>query len=89
MPKIKRQCPDCSGTGLYCGFAEPKGTAVVCMGCKGKGWNYITYKEFTHRKMKSGVHTVQLSRGTFIVTGVGPVGDKMTYEQFQKEYPVD
>jgi hypothetical protein len=90
MPTIKQQCRSCDGTGLYSGFAEPKGTAVICLDCDGKGWNNYSYKEFAGRKHKPGIKTVSLSRGRFIVTGVGPSEfkeDIMTYAQFEAEFP--
>lgn len=88
MITVKYECSDCDGTGLYCGFAEPKGTAVVCLGCKGKGHVTSRFKEFTTRKKKSGVKTISVSRGSFIVTGVGATGKSMTYNEFEHKYPV-
>jgi hypothetical protein len=38
-------CKSCDGTGLYIGFAEKEGCAVVCYHCKGTGGNGITRKE--------------------------------------------
>ena len=82
MERIEIECPSCGGTGLYCGFAEPKGTAVICHGCNGDGNCLYQYKPFTGRKRKKGVQIVRESRGSFIATGVGPVGDSVTYEEF-------
>lgn len=79
---VKAECSRCSGTGLYCGFAEPKGVAVVCLGCDGTGCEEYHYTPFVARKPKAGVKTVQLSRGTFIGTGVGPAGTEVTYAEF-------
>jgi hypothetical protein len=86
MPKItvKTECGACGGTGLYCGFAEPKGTAVVCLRCDGTGCANIEYTPFERRKAKRGVHTVQRSRGSFIGTGVGPAGRSITYAAFER-----
>lgn len=86
--EVKCQCPDCNGTGLYVGFAEPKGTAVVCLRCNGKGWIYLSYAEFTGRKRKSGVKKVCISSGNFLATGVGPKqGTEMSYDEFEKAFP--
>ena len=80
------ECESCGGTGLYCGFAEPKGVAVVCLECdgtgatKGKPSNFT--KPFKKRKRRSGIKTVRLSCGTFLATGVGPAGGSVTYEEF-------
>lgn len=79
---IQIECTRCDGTGLYCGFAEPKGVAVVCLSCKGTGCEEYHYTPFTGRKPRRGVQTVQLSRGTFIGTGVGPGGKAVTYAEF-------
>lgn len=88
MIVIKHECDACYGTGLYCGFEEPKGTAVICLRCSGRGWIESRLKEFTHRKKKIGVKTIRYSRGSFIGTGVGGTGKEMTYAEFEKENPV-
>lgn len=87
MPRITCECEDCRGTGLYSGFAESKGEAVVCLGCAGSGCVTKTYTEFTGRKKKSGITTVRLSRGAFAATGIGGHGQAMTYSQFEKKFP--
>ena len=84
MVEMNAECGSCGGTGLYSGFAEPKGTAVVCHGCNGSGEDVVRYKPFEGRKGKRGISRVLLSRGSFIGTGVGGVpGTEMTYEQFR------
>jgi len=82
--KIKTECSSCQGTGLYCGFAEPKGTAVICLKCEGTGCLELSYKPFTQRKEKRGIKTVSFSRGSFIFSGVGATGSSITYEEFSK-----
>lgn len=77
-------CEACHGTGLYSGFAEPEGTAVVCLGCKGQGHHSFTYTPFTKRKGKKGIRMVFNSAGGFIATGIGPKGLGVTYKEFQK-----
>lgn len=86
MPKIKQQCESCSGTGLYRGFCEGPGEAVVCVYCQGKGWIEHQYKEFTGRKKRKGVNKIRLSQGCFIATGAGGKGRNMTYEEFEKKF---
>ena len=81
---VKAECQGCGGTGLYCGFAEPKGTAVVCVVCSGTGCAIIRYKPVVKRYGKRGVKTVRHSAGTLIVTGVGPIGGSVTYAEFAK-----
>jgi endogenous inhibitor of DNA gyrase (YacG/DUF329 family) len=82
MNEIKVECPSCGGTGVYHGFAEPEGVAVVCLTCGGTGETIFRYKPFTGRKRRKGIHTVQLSRGSFILTGVGPCGTPVSYKEF-------
>lgn len=79
---VKSECNSCGGTGIYCGFAEPKGTGVVCLDCDGSGCRVIQYTPFTSRKTKSGISRVMRSRGSFIATGVGPAGNGITYDEF-------
>ena len=78
MKTIEIECRPCGGTGLYCGFAEPKGTAVICHGCEGSGRSIFKYTEFTRRKGRRGIKTVSTSIGT----GVGPVGSTVSYKAF-------
>lgn len=79
--KVQTECGACSGTGLYSGFAEPKGVAVVCLQCNGTGCHEISYIPFICRKPKANIKTVQLSRGSFILS-CGPAGRRITYAEF-------
>lgn len=85
---ITHECESCSGTGLYSGFAEPKGTAVICLSCGGQGWVQTRYREFTGRKKKAGIKSIRASAGGLLATGVGGVGAAMTYAEFEKQIPV-
>lgn len=76
------ECMSCGGTGLYRGFAEPKGTAVVCLYCKGTGCADIGRTPFIKRKERTDVDTVSRSRGTFILS-CGSVGRNISYERFK------
>jgi len=84
MSSVQAECSSCGGTGVYCGFAEPKGTGVVCLSCDGTGCRTIEYKPFTGLKTRTGVHTVRRSQGTFIATGIGPTGGSVSYDEFLK-----
>lgn len=82
MESVNIECPSCGGTGLYHGMAEPKGVGVVCLSCEGTGCRKYQYTPFTGRKRRDDIVTVQRSRGTFIFTGCGPVGESISYEDF-------
>ncbi len=79
---IEIDCPDCGGSGVYHGFAEPPFVGVVCLTCKGKGAKTVFITPFTVRKLREDIRTVRQSRGSFIGTGVGPTGGEVTYEEF-------
>lgn len=55
-----QRCDACKGTGLYVGFAERAGAAVVCHRCKGTGKEecHVEYEEFTGRVERHDVTTV-------------------------------
>lgn len=80
MATVKAECKSCSGTGVYKGFAEPEGVGVVCLQCSGTGCDEISYTPFTERKRRKGIRVVR--QGSFLATGVGPVGGEVSYEEF-------
>ena len=84
---FKIACPSCGATGLYKGFAEAVGEAVVCLQCSGKGWKWFEYQLFEGRKKKNGIEIIRFSCGSFIATGVGGHGKAMNYAQFEKQIP--
>jgi len=61
--KIEVECSACKATGLYCGFAEPKGTAVVCRQCGGTGKKTLRGTPFTCRKRRRNVKWVMTDGG--------------------------
>jgi type II secretory ATPase GspE/PulE/Tfp pilus assembly ATPase PilB-like protein len=73
--------------GLYRGFCEGPGKAVICVNCEGTGCAVLSYTPYTGRRTRRGIKEIQKSRGTFIVTGVGGVGETMTYAEFLKKIP--
>ena len=81
---VQAECEACGATGLYSGFMEAKGTAVVCVRCDGTGCAKISYTPFTKRHGRHGIKTVSRSRGSFIATGVGPTGESISYAEFAK-----
>lgn len=81
---LTAECDACDGSGVYQGFCEAKGEAVECLDCDGTGAMTITYKTFEGRKRKRGINFVSKSRGTFIATGVGAVGNKEAYNDWFK-----
>lgn len=70
--KFRKECESCKGTGLYVGLAERDGSAVVCHGCKGKGFQdaSIVYRDFEGRKVRVDVRrVVEVNPGICIGTG--------------------
>ncbi|MEK7626483.1 MAG: hypothetical protein AAB423_03995 [Patescibacteria group bacterium] len=85
--EVQAKCTSCGGTGLYKGMAEPPGVAVICLDCEGTGARTITFIPYTGRVKCEDVQTVQRSAGKFIAFGTGPVGEKLSYQDFLKEIP--
>lgn len=58
--RIEHECENCAGTGLYSGFGEQNGAAVVCHGCTGTGKVIFekTFKLFSRRQKTKGVKRV-------------------------------
>ncbi len=80
------ECAACSGTGLYRGFAEPKGVAVICNRCGGSGAGLGT-KPFTGRHMKTGITRVINDGGLwFARKGVSPT-DGISIQEFYEKVP--
>jgi hypothetical protein len=75
-------CTECGGSGVYRGYAEPKGVGVVCNHCYGLGAAKLEYIPYTGRKQRDDVETVRLSRGSSIATGVGLTAGSVTYQEF-------
>lgn len=70
--EILEKCSDCKGTGLYVGFAEKDGAAVVCHTCKGTGCcHYVhEYEEFKSRSLRPGVlHVIEANPGIGVGKG--------------------
>ena len=84
LVKVDVECDGCDSTGLYQGFAECKGEAVVCLYCEGTGCMVLAYRPFVKRRGRRGIKTVRRSGGAFLATGVGGVGREITYREFQK-----
>lgn len=83
------ECAECKGSGVYVGFAERDGMAVVCSKCKGTGRKDITieYEPFTGRKKAEGVTRVlQTNPGIQIGGDLERFGG-MTYESWRTGIP--
>lgn len=81
---VKAVCSSCNGTGLYSGMCEGKGHAVVCLTCGGTGCEAIKFTPFKKRKLTKSIKTVSLSKGRFVLTGVGSTRDTVSYNEFLK-----
>ncbi|MEK6832743.1 MAG: hypothetical protein AABY32_01735 [Nanoarchaeota archaeon] len=80
--KIKAVCRSCNGTGIYVGFAESDGVGVVCLNCKGSGYIIIYYEPFVERKIRDNINRVRRNSYCSCLTGVGPVGNYISYSDF-------
>jgi hypothetical protein len=72
--EVDEKCPACSGTGLYVGFGEKDGAAVICHDCKGTGKFHFVheYEEFEKIEEKKGVKWVlQINPGIGVGEGNG------------------
>lgn len=77
-------CSSCGGTGVYSGMCEGKGNAVICLGCDGTGGAWIEWTPFVRRRRRHDIRWVSQSRGSFLATGVGAVGKRISYREFLK-----
>lgn len=85
MKSIKIECSPCGGTGLYKGFMEAEGEAVICTRCSGTGANEFRYNEFTGRKEKGNVRKVRSASGYIIDNPSTPKW--ISYEEFKRRIP--
>lgn len=83
MATVATQCRPCGGTGVYRGFAEPRGVGVLCCVCGGTGCKAIEYTPFTERQVRLDIHTVRRSMGRCLPMGVGPAGGSVSYVEFK------
>lgn len=76
--KADAECHSCGGTGLYSGFAERDGCAVVCVTCKGTGCEKISinYTPFEKRKERRDIKRVFKSS-----CGYGHSADTVTTQE--------
>jgi hypothetical protein len=86
MPSIQIECDACNSTGLYCGFAEPKGTAVICYQCNGSGARTLSYKEYTGRKRRRNIQRV-LTDGGLWMTRTKSEAPTISIKEFNKKVP--
>jgi len=76
--EFDEECKSCKGTGVYVGFAEARGTGVLCLTCKGTGKHHFVYEyeEFVRRKVREGiVRIMQVNPGIRAAGG-------MSYKDF-------
>lgn len=67
-------CKSCDGTGLYIGFAENDGAAVVCNNCKGTGCHHvkIEYEDFGQKLLHAtAIRVFEANPGIGIGSGDG------------------
>ena len=68
VKKVKYECISCDASGVYSGKCEPKGVAVICTNCDGRGYKLCDpkevpsyYKLFTRKKKKEGIYKVRFT----------------------------
>ena len=81
-----QQCQSCKGTGLYIGFAESKGSAVVCHTCDGTGKQHqkFEYEDFTGRKPSKATWVYAVNPGIDTDNGVIVTGG-VSKEDWEKD----
>lgn len=85
MITVTCECDACGGTGLYSGFMEADGEAVICVRCGGKGCQTAKLREFTGRKRKNGIKKIRAGSGLIIDN---PKDAKwISYNDFKKLIP--
>ena len=65
--KMKIKCKLCNGSGLYVGSLERAGAAVICDMCKGEGFIWFKYEEFTGLEKREDVERVYLSSYGYVI----------------------
>lgn len=80
--EVDVECSSCGGTGVYVGFAEKDGIAVVCSTCSGAG-HYIKKNLLWSgvRRIRDKVTMVVYQNvGVVLEPGIDP--HEITYEEF-------
>lgn len=83
IKQFKRECPTCTGTGLYQGMCERGSLAVVCNQCDGQGFSMIQYRVFTGRTKREGVtHVIARATGVALDENYVPKEWMITADEF-------
>lgn len=78
-------CESCGATGLYCGFAERDGAAVVCRECNGTGKKHVKfrYRDFEGKKPRKDIKRVfQANPGITVGAGETKTHETLILEDF-------
>lgn len=80
------ECTACGGTGLYQGFAEKDGAAVVCYICKGTGKQHVSYTftKFEKRQTRPNVKRVYKTSGGYAISSKDVVTSSGKKIEFSK-----
>lgn len=76
-------CDDCGATGLYQGFAQLRGTAVICATCLGTGGRVLRFNPYTGRKPREGIKRIEAANTIWFPE----TSDTITYEEFVSGVP--
>ena len=83
MTKIN--CKNYRATGLYVGFAKPKGTAAVCHECNGTGYKEIEISPFYGRKMREDISRVFVDGGLWFGRDKNSMKQTISIEEFYEK----
>jgi hypothetical protein len=82
---IEEQCSECGGSGVYKGFAEKGGLAVVCIHCNGTGKYTFkhSYKEFVGIQKRNSIKWVIPINPGYSLSENSPDIGGMSYDEWQ------
>ena len=84
---IKIDCTSCNGKGLYQGFAERGGAAVICTQCGGTGCQKYEYFPFKGKKIDYSIRKVFACNVGYVINDESPHGIDYTEWVANSEKP--
>ena len=78
---LQVECRVCGASGLYAGFGEVEGAAVVCRTCRGTGAEEIAVTPFTERRPKESVTRVYAANPGIVIAP--RLGGGISYDEWK------